>query len=186
MAEVIKYFGPDGLGPVFDVVRRIGRDSLDDAGTDGGEMKDQEGNVLVVVGEEDKGVPDTWSVASSVDRRRSSSRRDRATAATTSPVKPAGSAAVLAKESRPESKAPSAEASTRVTAVLQDLTVVVPRNTHSREAVAVKCEELVVEVRRTSCPPALSGFVAHQLLKIAFCTSFSCDTKSHSRWMIYI
>lgn len=149
MAEVIKYFGPDGLGPVFDVVRRIGRDGLDD-GADGGETKDQEEEeVVVVVGEEDERIPDTWSVASSVDRRRSGSRRERATVAAASPAKQMGSAAAPA-ESRSENKAPGAEASMLVTAVLRDLTVVIPRNTHSREAVAVKCDELVVEVSRAS------------------------------------
>lgn len=154
MAEVIKYFGPDGLGPVFDVVRRIGCDGLDDdagdgVGADGGEVKDQEEkNIDVVVGVEDTDIPDTWSVASSVDRRRSGSRRDWAKTAAASPVKQTRSAATPAVESRSESKGPGAEAGMRVTAVLQDLTVVVPRNTHSREAVAVKCEELVIEVRR--------------------------------------
>ncbi|CAM9124002.1 unnamed protein product [Laminaria digitata] len=153
MAEVIKYFGPDGLGPVFDVVRRIGCDGLDgDAGdgvgADGGEVKDQEEkNIDVVVGVEDTDIPDTWSVASSVDRRRSGSRRDWAKTAAASPVKQTRSAATPAVQSRSESKGPGAEAGMRVTAVLQDLTVVVPRNTHSREAVAVKCEELVIEVR---------------------------------------
>lgn len=149
MAEVIKYFGPDGLGPVFDVVRRIGRDGLDD-GADGGETKDQEEEeVVVVVGEGDKGIPDSWSVASSVDRRRSGSRRERATVAAASPTKQTASA-VAPAGSRSENKAPGAEASMLVTAVLQDLTVVIPRNTHSREAVAVKCDELVVEVSRAS------------------------------------
>lgn len=150
MAEVIKYFGPDALGPVFDVVRRIGRDGLDD-GADGGRMRDQEEEKVAAASkEEGKDIPDTWSVASSVDRRRSGSRRDRVTAATASPMKQTGSPAAPAEEPRSEGKAPGAETSMRVTAVLQDLIVVIPRNTHSREAVAVKCDELVVEVRRAS------------------------------------
>lgn len=154
MAEVIKYFGPDGLGPVFEVVRHIGCGNVDDDDAGRGDTEHQEGKKSAVgAGKEDTAVPDAFSEGSSVDRRRSGSRRNRARTPAASPVKQQTEIpATPASQSRSGSNAAGAEAAMRVTAVLRDLTVVIPRNTHSREAVAAKCQELVIEVRRAMVP----------------------------------
>lgn len=147
VAEVIKYFGPDRLGPVFAVVRRFGRGGSDVAGS---EAEDE--SVAVVVGEEDQVIPDKWSVAGSEDGQNGHPRTANGGAG-------ASSTGARAERYPPNAGLASgsgeAGAGMRVVAVLQNLTVVVPRNTHSREAAAVKCKELVLEV---SCEePARSG-----------------------------
>lgn len=128
VAEITKYFGPDRLGPVVAVVRSFGRRG---GGVAGSEAEDE--SVAVVVGEEDLAVPDEWSIASSEDGRDGDPGTARGGAGASS----AGA-----------SGSGEAGAGMRVIAVLQDLTVVVPRNTHSREAAAVECKELVLEVSR--------------------------------------
>lgn len=136
VAEVLKYFGPDRLGPVFAVVRRFGR-GRDVAGS---EAEDE--SVAVVVGE-DQAVPDKWSIAGSEDGRDGNSRAAHGGTG-------ASSAGARAEQSPANAEfAPGsgkAGPGMRVMAVLQDLTVVIPRNTHSSEAAAVKCKELVLEV----------------------------------------
>lgn len=137
VAEVLKYFGPDRLGPVFAVVRRFGRGNGD---RDVADSEAEDESVAVVLGEEDQVVPDKWSTAGSEDGRGSNSRRT-----AYAPSAGARGEKYLAKaEVAPGSG--EAGAGMRVIAVLQDLTVVIPRNTHSREAAAVKCKELVLEV----------------------------------------
>ena len=136
VAEVLKYFDPDRLGPVFAVVRRFGREG-GDRDVAGSEAEDE--SVAVVVGEEDQVVPDRWSIAGSEGGRDGDSRT-------------AYAASVGVRAENYPAKAEVAPVSgetaagMRVIAVLQDLTVVIPRNTHSREAAAIKCEELVLEV----------------------------------------
>lgn len=142
VAEMTKYFGPDRLGPVFAVVRRFGRGGSD-FDVAGGEAEDEVA-VAVVVGEEDQAVPDDWSVAGSEDGRDGDSRTAHGGAGAPSAAGTRAEKYPAKAELPPGSGA--AGAGMRVTAVLQDLTVVVPRNTHSREAAAVKCKELVLEV----------------------------------------
>lgn len=147
MAEVIKYFGPDGLGPVMEVARTFAGGEAEVPGSD--DDDEEEEKVAVVVGEEDAAVPDDWSVVSSVTNR-AGVKRD---ARETSPGAPLGQqpgdgqggTATPDVESR-DSRV-NMNRAMRVTAVLEDLTVVLPRSTHSREAAAVQCEKLVLEVR---------------------------------------
>lgn len=175
MAEVIKYFGPDGLGPVFDVVGSIG--GGDGGGKQRGIVSDDEGSVVegdercdnddvvveVVSGEEDEAMLDSWLVvddsdnggvrAGGVDRgisNRRGSSRDAPSA--TSPGRGGGDDRTPTQQMSPRPKGGDSRESgdddtgMRVTAVLKDLTVVIPRSTHSREAAAVKCDELYFEV----------------------------------------
>ena len=137
VAEVLKYFGPDRLGPVFAVVRRFGRGDSD---RDVAHSEAEEESVAVIVGEEDQVIPDKWSIAGSEDGRGGNSR-----SAHTSSAGARGEKYPTKAEVAPESGV-EAGVGMRVIAVLQDLTVVIPRNTHSREAAAVKCKELVLEV----------------------------------------
>lgn len=137
VAEVLKYFGPDRLGPVFAVVRRFGR-GVGDGDVTGSEAEDE--SVAVVMSEEDQVAPGKWSIAGSEDGRDDNSW----TAHTSS----AGARAKKYPAKEEVAAVPDeAGAGMRVMAVLQDLTVVIPRNTHSREAAAVRCKELVLEVR---------------------------------------
>lgn len=143
VAEVTKYFGPDRLGPVFAVVRRFGGGGVEAADAAGSEADDE--SVAVVMREEDQTVPDKWSVAGSDEGHDGNSRvgqdgdeNDRA--------KPGSMPRLGEEEGAGGGEAGGSGAGMRVTAMLQDLTVVVPRSTHSREAAAVKCEELVLEV----------------------------------------
>lgn len=181
MAEVIKYFGPDGLGPVFAVARSFGADGVGSPGTVGigSDTDDQdEEKVAVVVGEEDVAIPDNWSVISPGSRASYSSSPPPAAAAAASPGdwRARSNGAVPVAGSRFDGGGASVSGETgggsagvRVTAVLENVTVIVPRSTHSREAAAVKCDELVVEVSSKqlyghckactvlSCPPTTEG-----------------------------
>lgn len=147
MAEVIKYFGPDGLGPVFTVMRRLGaggRGAGDGAGNDSE-------SVPVANGEEDNAAPDKWSVCDSDDEREEGSRQDQGSEGASSRGAKARAGRRRQAPGSHRTRAgggdeAEAGAGMRVTAVLQDLIVVLPRNTHSIEAAAVKCEELVLEV----------------------------------------
>lgn len=143
VAEVIKYFGPDRFGSVFAVVRRFGGGG-DVKSADAAESEVDDESVAVVMGEADQTVPDKWSVTGSNDGHDGNSRRGR-DGAGNDHVKP-GSMHGSGEVGTGGGEAGGSGAGMRVTAVLQDLTVVVPRNTHSREAAAVKCEELVLEV----------------------------------------
>lgn len=147
VAEVMKYFGPDRLGPVFAVVRRFGRGGggVEAADATGSEVDDE--SVAVVMREEDQTVPDKWSIADSDEGHDSNSRIGRDGDENDRP-KPGSSMSGFGEgeSARGGGEAGISGTGMRVTAVLQDLAVVVPRSTHSREAAAVKCEELVLEV----------------------------------------
>lgn len=155
-AEVVKYFGPDGLGPVFDLARSL----LTGVGDGGGGVaesdEDEEEKVSVVLGEEDSVLPDDWLFGSSeTGRTADEPRSQQVTGGDVEAGRQAGGdrAAPGGDDGRRSSSSDGVDsqgdegASVRVTAVLQDLTVIVPRNTHSREAAALRCDELVLEVR---------------------------------------
>ncbi|CAM9614355.1 unnamed protein product, partial [Ectocarpus fasciculatus] len=147
VAEVVKYFGPDRLGPVFAEVRRFGGGggAVDAAGSEA-----ENESVAVVMGEEDQAVPDKWSVVGSEDGGDGNSRTERGGGGAVSRDARAGTPVSDGAGGGGVGGGGKAEAETgmRVTAVLQNLTVVIPRSTHSREAAAAKCEELVLEVRK--------------------------------------
>lgn len=152
MAEVTKYFGPDGLGPVFAVARSIGGGGLaaDPVGSVAQEQEEEK--VAVVVGEEDEAIPDNWSVVSSDGGGSGVARTDGRNASASSPggrnEDVRGTPVMTGSGGGTGNGGGEVGAGTgmRVTALLQDLTVVVPRSTHSREAAAVRCDEVVLEV----------------------------------------
>lgn len=139
VAEVLKYFGPDRLGPVFAVVRRFGRGGGEIASSDA-----EDESFAVVVGEEDEAVPEKRSIAGLEDGRDGDSRAAQGGAGASSAGAPAEKSPATAGLTPGSDEA---GAGMHVVAVLQNLTVVIPRNTHSREAAAAKCQELVLEVR---------------------------------------
>lgn len=166
MAEVIKYFGPDGLGPVFDVAQNLwtsrtnisaGAGAGADVGGSGSDADNQEEKVAVVVGEEDVALPDDWSVVSSGSRGATHERntRQKPTPDDENPGRRGvddygrGGENDGAKALSGDGAAASegGAAAMRLTAILEDFAVLLPRNTHSREAAALRCEELILEVR---------------------------------------
>lgn len=175
MAEVIKYFGPDGLGPVFSVARSFGGGGgVGGTGTVGvgGEKEDQEEEkVAVVVGEEDVAIPDNWSVISPRSRVSCSSSptaaaspgdwRARSNGAVPVAVSRSGGGGVSSSD-----ETGSRRTGVRFTAVMENLTVVLPRSTHSREAAAVNCDEVVVEVSSSSCTIATRFVFSHCFLAL--------------------
>ena len=167
VAELIKYFGPNGLGPVLAVVRRFGGGGESGGGGGGGggdvgsEAEDE--SIAVVMGEDDQAIPDKWSVAGSDEGRHGGGggggRSSGAGVAASPGAQGAGTNRAKAAGLAARGPADESGPGTRVTAALQDLVVVIPRNTHSREAAAATCEELVLEVRACREAPAWSIFV---------------------------
>ncbi|CAM9636690.1 unnamed protein product, partial [Ectocarpus sp. 13 AM-2016] len=149
VAEVTKYFGPDQLGLVFAEIRRFGGGSGGGGGavdTAGSEAENE--SVAVVMGEHDQAVPDKWSVVGSEDGGDGNSTTDRGDGGAARVGTPVSDGASGGGGGGGGGGKAEAGTGMRVTAVLQNLTVVIPRSTHSREAAAVKCEELVLEVRK--------------------------------------
>lgn len=150
MAEVAKYFGPDGLGPIFAL--NLGDDVSGAGISDSDAVEQEEESTAVVVGEEDAVIPDDWSVLSGKSGTDGGTRRESSGGvhldenAAENGARQSGGAVSARGGGSVENSCGFTRKGMRVTAVLEDLTVVLPRNTHSREAAAVYCEELVVEV----------------------------------------
>lgn len=152
MAEVTKYFGPDGLGPVFAVARRVGGGRSAADGPES-EAPDRAETVAIVVGEEDEAIPDNWSVLSLDGEDEDGVKTVRgsgdAVSSGTGNVRTSSGRVFDSVDEAVSSKSEvdmDMEAGMRITAVLEDVAVVIPRSTHSRESAAVKCDELVLEV----------------------------------------
>lgn len=151
-AELTKYFGPDGLGPVFAVAQSFSSGNPLAAVGVGEHDPNRRGDKLGVVGDEaDAAIPDDWSVISdsSVSRSRgvvSNSDIDVGEQGTNNGTAHDG-AQSPPNDRSVDRRREIASKGMHVTAVLEHLTVVLPRGTHSREAAAVRCEQLVLEAR---------------------------------------
>lgn len=148
ITEVAKYFGPAGLGPVFAL--NFGVDVGGAGISESDTIEQQEEDAAVVIGEEDTMIPDDWSVLSGKSGTGGGTRTDNSAGVQYSEnvehnAKQSG-ATLVPGDGSVDDSSDFASQSIRVTAVLGDVTVVLPRNTHSREAAAVHCDELVVEV----------------------------------------
>lgn len=154
MAEVARYFGPDGLGPVFAVAQSIGGGSCGVTGgnVESGAENDEEKVAANVNSAERDATPDGRGVSNS----KKINRLGRSHVVGSGPREQAGQIPTSQKVSGPGGGGGGVESKggtplgMRITAVLEDLIVVVPRSTHSREAAAVKCEELILEVSSTA------------------------------------
>ena len=155
MAEVAKYFGPDGLGPVFAVARGFGArggsvggnkdvdEVMETEATTAREEKDKA--LAPAEDEEEEPVPDEWFVLSS-DGSESVEEEKYSSDGTASAEDPREGVASLRSPGAGGDKVASAGPGVRLTTVFEDLVVVLPRSTHSLEAAAVTCDELVLEV----------------------------------------
>lgn len=155
IAEVAKYFGPNGLGPVFSL--DFGGDVASADVSLGNDADKYDGeNAFVVIGEEDAVIPDDWSILSGASGSGDGkTRREGSAGVNTSEKKFNNDTGQAITASGPNddnigTNSGFATKAMRVTVVLENLTVVMPRNTHSREAAAVQCQELVLEVRLQS------------------------------------
>lgn len=169
MAEVTKYFGSDGLGPVFAIIRSFGDrgKTVDGAEIDGLNLEEKKQESDGVVNEQGEAMFDNWSIASlegDVEDEKGSSD-----GVENSGKCAAGFSNTLGNCTGGGSQCVSDGANlatdrsgVRVTAVFENLVVVLPRSTHSLEAAAITCDELALEVRiyvAKSAPGAAETFI---------------------------
>ena len=154
IAEVAKYFGPDGLGPVFAVAGGFGarggsvggdKDVDEVMETEATTAREGKYEALAPAEDEEEKVPDEWYVLSS-DGSESLEEEKCSSDGTASAEDPREGVASLKSPGAGGDKVVSAGLGVRLTTVFEDLVVVLPRSTHSLEAAAVTCDELVLEV----------------------------------------
>lgn len=153
MAEVTKYFGPDGLGPVFAIARSFGDrgKAVDEAEIDSVDGEEKKQEYTSTVNEQDEAMFDNWSIASlegdAEDYEGSSDGVENiskcAAGFSSTPGKCTGGGSQGVGDN---TDLATAGLGMRVTAVFENLVVVLPRSTHSLEAAAITCDELALEV----------------------------------------
>lgn len=153
MAEVTKYFGPDGLGPVFAIARSFGDrgKGVDRAETDSVDGEEKKQEYTGTVNEQDEPMFDNWSIASlegdAEDEEGSSDGVENIGKCAAGFSNTPGNCMDGRSQGVVDgTDSATARSGVRVTAVFENLVVVLPRSTHSLEAAAITCNELALEV----------------------------------------